>query len=267
MGDVADVVNDAVDRAVGRCALVPPRSINPNKGFYLRRRPYIDDFVRSGDVIVAMLTDFAGLSSDDRVLDVGCGIGRVARPLTKVLTKGSYCGLDIVPDAIAWCTDAYSNQPTFSFRHLDLSYGRIRRTGSEPETVEFPFDRASFDLAFSISLFTHLTPAAVAQNLREMRRVLAPGGRCFNTFLVIDDHASAAIEDGSASHTFGAHFNGFRAYSASFVENYVGINETEIRRLHAEAGLTIEEPILFGSWTGRSTNRHFYQDAVVARVE
>ena len=41
------------------------------------------------------------------VLDVGCGIGRMAIPLARYLnTDGKYEGFDIIPENIAWCQRA-----------------------------------------------------------------------------------------------------------------------------------------------------------------
>src|SRR5262245_45023586 len=40
-----------------------------------------------------------GLKKDGYVIDVGCGSGRLAKPLSKYL-EGSYLGIDIVPDLV-----------------------------------------------------------------------------------------------------------------------------------------------------------------------
>src|SRR5437867_6142389 len=58
----------------------------------------VDGFARSGETLVERLVELGGLRPDSKVLDVGCGIGRLAVPLTRHLGEtGSYDGLDIVP--------------------------------------------------------------------------------------------------------------------------------------------------------------------------
>src|SRR5262249_46160271 len=47
-----------------------------------------------------------GLKPQHRVLDVGCGIGPLAIGLIPHLTTGSYEGLDVHGEAIAWCQSA-----------------------------------------------------------------------------------------------------------------------------------------------------------------
>src|SRR2546423_5627450 len=42
---------------------------------------------------------YFGLKEDDYVVDVGCGSGRLAKPLSQYL-KGRYLGIDIVPELI-----------------------------------------------------------------------------------------------------------------------------------------------------------------------
>src|SRR6185369_7622628 len=48
------------------------------------------DFRAVGDEMVKLLTNVGEMQPGDRVLDIGCGVGRVALPLTRVL-----CGPDI----------------------------------------------------------------------------------------------------------------------------------------------------------------------------
>lgn len=48
-------------------------------------------------------------------------------------------------------------------------------------------------------MFTHLSPADRDNYLREIRRVLRPGGRCFATFFLLDVEAEQAMAQGRAS--------------------------------------------------------------------
>ena len=90
---------------------VPPAellaSVNIGPGDYVGiGRRYLNNFVELG-----------GLKPDHRVLDVGCGIGRMAVPLLEYLDeRGSYEGFDIVPLGIDWCREKISpRRPSFRF--------------------------------------------------------------------------------------------------------------------------------------------------------
>src|SRR4051812_50067502 len=81
---------DLGDRALGRGdRLVPPRRLRGFAGD--------SDFVATGDELLRLARAHGGLSAGRPVLDVGCGIGRVARALTRVLhppPRGAHGGLD-----------------------------------------------------------------------------------------------------------------------------------------------------------------------------
>jgi ubiquinone/menaquinone biosynthesis C-methylase UbiE len=78
-------------------------------------------FADIGREWVRCLVEQCELESGSHVLDVGCGAGRVAVPLTAYLSRaGRYEGLDVSPWAIDWCKQEISTRyPTFSFQHAD----------------------------------------------------------------------------------------------------------------------------------------------------
>jgi hypothetical protein len=74
------------------------------------------DFVKTGESFLRSSRRLCGLRPDDRVLDVGCGVGRFAAPLTQFLREnGSYDGLDVVPESIEWCVETISTR--YGWRH------------------------------------------------------------------------------------------------------------------------------------------------------
>jgi len=100
------------------------------------------DFRAVGDEIVNLLTTVGGLQPNDRVLDIGCGVGRVALPLTKQLTS-TYDGFDVVKSAVRWCQrNITPRYPNFRFRHANLYNAFYNRRGVDAAHFRFPYDDA-----------------------------------------------------------------------------------------------------------------------------
>jgi cyclopropane fatty-acyl-phospholipid synthase-like methyltransferase len=120
------------------------------------RRP---SFQAAGEQYLKMFIELGGLEPDERVLDIGCGPGRMAVPLATYLSPaGSYVGMDVVKSCVKGCRKRISpGAPNFSFEHMDVFNSRYKRDGSAPaSTYRVPFEDASFDFIILISVFTHM---------------------------------------------------------------------------------------------------------------
>ena len=107
----------------------------------------------------ALLADAAGIGRGDRVLDVGCGTGIVAREAAeRVGPDGRVVGLDINPRML---DVARRIAPAIEWRHGDA--------------MDLPFDDAAFDVVVSQYALMFFPDPGLA--LRAMWRVLAPHGR------------------------------------------------------------------------------------------
>ena len=60
------------------------------------------EFVEIGRATVQALIDYEGLKPSHRFLDVGCGIGRMALPLSDYLENGMYYGFDITEEKVGY---------------------------------------------------------------------------------------------------------------------------------------------------------------------
>jgi ubiquinone/menaquinone biosynthesis C-methylase UbiE len=235
------------ERLLGRQEdLVPPKSANFVGA--------VDTFRRSGDILVDRLVGVAGLTPDARVLDVGCGIGRLAVALTRFNNSaGSYEGLDIVPGGIQWCTEHITPRyPSFRFTLADIvnteynPHGRVRAA----EYV-FPYPDDSFDLVVLASVFTHMLPADVEHYIAEITRVLRFGGRCFATFFLINEDASRRMEAGEGALHFRHHLDPHWVINPRVPEFCVGYDEPHVRALYERYGLITRHTIYYGGWCGR----------------
>jgi SAM-dependent methyltransferase len=259
---------DALDRGRGTLpGLVPPRQVNPNMGFTPRRGAYAREFVTSGNRVADMLRAYTELQPSDSVLDIGSGIGRIARALTAYLSPaGRYCGFDVDPRAVAWCRRAYQQFANFSFAYAPVGYVNVKGGARvAAEEFVFPYPDGAFDLAFSMSVYTHLSYAVVDHYFAETSRVLRPGGMCLNTFFVIDEFAADAMRTGHADRQYVSLGAGVFVADPDNPNFGIGFTPGVIASLHEKHALTIVPPMRFGDWTGRRVDSYVYQDVVVAR--
>ncbi len=105
--------------------------------------------------------------TDKRVLDFGCGAGRTLRQFLAEAAEGEFWGVDIDAASIGWLRQALCPP-------LNAVVG-----GAVPP---LPFEPESFDLAWALSVFTHLTDTSLPW-LAELHRVLKPGGLLIATYM------------------------------------------------------------------------------------
>jgi ubiquinone/menaquinone biosynthesis C-methylase UbiE len=104
------------------------------------------------------------LRPGERLLDVGCGTGALLYALSQRHPGAQLSGVDPVPEMLAVARRRLPPE-------VELQAGWAER---------LPFESAQFDAVVSCNMFHYIREPAAA--LREIRRVLAPGGR-----LVITD--------------------------------------------------------------------------------
>lgn len=103
------------------------------------------------------------LRTGERVLEVGCGGGFYAYEAAQCVgPTGRVCAIDRSADQIA-----------VAQRHCeDLAWVTCRVA----DAVELPYEGGEFDVVYGVQVFEYITPLDTA--LREVQRVLRPGGRC-----------------------------------------------------------------------------------------
>jgi SAM-dependent methyltransferase len=134
------------------------------------------------------LLKYFGMRPSSHILDVGCGIGRLAYECASYLDDdATYTGLDISPDVIDWLNVNYAPRlPGFRFDFLDVYSETYRPTGSSsPEQVRFPYGNGQFDVACAFEVFMHVSFECIQNYVREMARVLRPGGLAVVTFVAV----------------------------------------------------------------------------------
>ena len=102
------------------------------------------------------------LRSGQRLLDVGCGPGTVTGGLARAVAPGLVTGLDAAPDVLA---TAREHAAETGLANLEFVEGDVY-------DLNYPDD--TLDIVYANQLLQHLSDPVAA--LREMRRVLRPGG-------------------------------------------------------------------------------------------
>jgi ubiquinone/menaquinone biosynthesis C-methylase UbiE len=122
-------------------------------------------FGRRGRRLRESFADDLGLQAGDRVLDVGCGTGRLAMTFaTQVAPSGSVAGIDPAPEMIKRATSrARKQQVPVAFQ---VAFAQ-----------RLPFPNATFDAVACTLALHHVAEDDQQSAVQEMHRVLKPDGR------------------------------------------------------------------------------------------
>jgi ubiquinone/menaquinone biosynthesis C-methylase UbiE len=105
----------------------------------------------------------AGIGPTDRVFDLGCGTGTMAVLIKKRFPRVEIIGLDPDPRALTRARKKAAREALAI--QFDEGFGD-----------QLPYPAASFDRALSSFMFHHLPAQEKGKTLREVHRVLKPGG-------------------------------------------------------------------------------------------
>jgi SAM-dependent methyltransferase len=143
--------------------------------------PDVEWFLESGRLAAESIHDAleraeTPLDTVASILDFGCGCGRVIRNWAKLDAR--IAGSDLSGGAIDWCRE-------------NLPFARFETNGLAPPLA---FDQASFELAYALSVLTHLPEPIQHDWMDELARVVRPGG-----FLLLTTHGERYLERLDAS--------------------------------------------------------------------
>jgi SAM-dependent methyltransferase len=156
-------------------ALVPP--IPPRELREIVSDHELEVFLWTGyldaDLILALYGEHGPDQVRPRILDFGCGCGRITRFLNELGDRCEVHAADANVRHAAWCAE---NLPRVRTVHNALA-------------PPLPYAAESFELVYTVSVLTHLNAAGGARWLAELERILAPGG-----LLVVTTHGPGAVE-------------------------------------------------------------------------
>ena len=228
----------------------------------------LPDFTAVSDHHIQLLEKYGDLHSSMNVLEIGCGVGRDAITLSRVLSsEGSYIGIDIIRESINWAAENIA-LPNFKFVHFDVSdqQHNPRGTGSMRD-YQVPSENSSADLVFLFSVFTHMFPGDVSKYLREFSRVMKPHAKAVASMFVVNrevqKHLISIGGGGLRKLTFAHEVEpGFFHNDPDVVPGATGYSRERIEIMAKDAGLILHR-VAKGSW---SREGHFEiqgQDLIV----
>ena len=210
-----------------------------------------------------------GIMPTHSVLELGCGIGRLATILTQYLdATGYYLGVDINLGGIAWCHEnihqrygnfdfVVVNAKNDHYRHAH-EYGQQEFTNAE---IPIPAGR-TFDFVTAYSLFTHLQWEETQRYFAVVTALMKPGAVFLSTWFLIDDEARKATAEGKPLFTFNLSTSGpvhLLAESPHY-SRAIACEEKSVLELAAQHSLTVVD-VIKSPWR----QGQLAQDVVVLR--
>jgi ubiquinone/menaquinone biosynthesis C-methylase UbiE len=104
------------------------------------------------------------MEPDFKILDIGCGGGRTIQKLASVAAEGLVCGVDYASGSVAVARS--KNAQLIKNGSVEIRQGSVS---------QLPFPDNYFDLATAVE--TQYYWPDLVNDMREVRRVLKPGGR------------------------------------------------------------------------------------------
>ena len=204
--------------------------------------PFYDPIARlmGADRARRNLIEQANIQPSQRILDIGCGTGTFAVLLKKERPEVEVIGLDPDPKALR----RGKTKATRAGVSVQFDQGFAD---------ELPYDSSSFDRVFSSLMFHHLEEPTREKTLREVVRVLKPGGS-----LHLLDFATSGDGHGHDSHGIHSHvMNLF--HSKDRVE---ATSDTRILELMRNAGFKTAEKVKDGKMLFGLLRTAYYRGTV-----
>ena len=248
--------------------LIPPLELMREEGVDI-----LEEWFRWAEEWSMLLRFYGGISRTSAVLEIGCGLGRIAFPLRYMLSgEGPYDGFEICKNKVEFLERTFHRaHPNFRFVWAD-AYNTYYdpEGGARAADYRFPYPDDSFDIVFAASVFTHMAPETAENYFRESGRVLKPNGKCVFSFFLLDNYHPDRSRPSTFSRPdfdFDHHDDAFgKEFAYAIEENLEQITayrSSLIERFARDAGLAFAQPPVPGFWSGRYASWISTQDLVI----
>lgn len=211
-----------------------------------------EQFQELGQSYFDFLVNHGGVKPEHKILDIGCGIGRVAFHFIDYLNENAqYEGFDIVKYGPQWCNQKIARKYTvFTFRYVDIYNKEYNKNGKiNANEFVFPYESGFFNFAFASSVFTHMLPDAVFQYLKQIQRILVDDGVFFGSFFILNPESEKYMKN--SRFNFKRLNENYGVLSEENPEEAIAYNESYLKALFQASGFSIIPPIYYGEWSGR----------------
>jgi ubiquinone/menaquinone biosynthesis C-methylase UbiE len=140
-----------------------------------------------------------------RILEMGCGVGNTACTVSRYFPEAHFTAIDVGPAMLRYAHARAENLGV----ELHISQQNAEHTD---------FEDASFDFIFTSIVFHEVSPAAIANIIKEQHRLLKPGGVVVN--LDISQKFSEMSVQQKAWGELNMHFNNEIGWMASLTADY-----------------------------------------------
>ena len=252
-----------------RSLLLPLDLLLPRKNVPPRRLMFGGvgkNFKEGGNENLKYLQQICNLKPTDKILDVGCGLGRVAFPLAKYLDKsGIYEGFDILKPQIDWLKENITPKyPNVNFHFSDNYNTHYNPNGRiMASKYQFYYNNNYFDIVFATSVFTHMLPIDMENYFSQISRVLKKEGKILFTFFLLNDgNKSKRLKVKGLN--FKYDFGDYLSVSKRYPEAAVCYDEKQIITL-LKSNKFSKIKIFWGHWPDRRDFLSYrYQDIITA---
>lgn len=192
-----------------------------------------------------LVKEFGHLQTSSRVLDLGCGTGRIGQHLLGCLeNQNQYFGQDVDLAAVEW------------FRSIAPGIGTYVGNCIAPQCPD-----AWADIVLVASPFTHMDQVQVRKSLTNIIPKLAPGGVVLATFFILTPGAQEKMKAYQPDFQFIRGTGEMRRSRSD--PNNIAYSEGWIRDTFKSLGFNIR--VLQGWWLGHDVQGNTFQDLVLAR--
>lgn len=210
-------------------------------------------------------------STDNRILDIGCGSGLMAIAAAPFVRNGKYVGLDVTKKNIDFCQKHYKD-PNLEFKHFDV-FNATYASDQAQRFQSWDVDSESFDVVTALSVWTHMDERDSIFYFQEIQRVLRKGGKAIVTFFYLDKHyekrspnrgGESKYHNTNLDWTFDVRLEGSEHwYTTRWTnepEDAIAIDESGMKKLVDSSGLKVSS-VYPGNW--KELSGIYFQDVFV----
>ena len=248
--------------------LVPPLDLMLTEGIQT-----LEEWYRWAEEWSMLLRIYGGVAVNSKVLEIGCGLGRIAFALRYILLAGgTYDGFEICRFKIDFLERTFHRaHPNFRFIWADIKNTFYNRDGQiRGKDYRFPYADQSFDTVYAASVFTHMLPDTAQHYFEESFRVLKPKGRAVFSFFLLDYYRrdqprplGFANPVFNFDHPYGQYGNEFATATLDNPEQMTAYRLRLLKNFATQAGFEPVQAPIPGLWSGTHSHPIGAQDLVV----